>query len=52
MAQACPLCGSVSTAVIGRVTRADLRTVWMRDLGIDPGAWIVTPTIDSQHCDR
>jgi hypothetical protein len=26
----------------------DLRTVWMRDLGVDQGASIVTPTIDSQ----
>jgi 2-polyprenyl-3-methyl-5-hydroxy-6-metoxy-1,4-benzoquinol methylase len=52
MAQACPLCGSESAAVIGRVTREDLRTVWIRNLGIDPGNWIVTPTIDSQHCDR
>jgi 2-polyprenyl-3-methyl-5-hydroxy-6-metoxy-1,4-benzoquinol methylase len=52
MAQPCPLCGSGSAAVIGRVTRTDLRTIWMRDLGIDPGPWIATPTIDSQHCDR
>jgi 2-polyprenyl-3-methyl-5-hydroxy-6-metoxy-1,4-benzoquinol methylase len=52
MAQACPLCGSESAAVIGQVATADLQTLWTRDLGIDPGAWITTPTIDSQHCDR
>jgi SAM-dependent methyltransferase len=52
MAQPCPLCGSEGAAVVGRVSRADLQVVWKRDLGIDPGAWIGTPTIDSQHCDR
>jgi SAM-dependent methyltransferase len=50
MSQACPLCGSGTTAVIGQVLGSDLRTTWMRGLGIDPAPWIVTPVIDYQHC--
>jgi SAM-dependent methyltransferase len=50
MSQACPLCGSGPGNVIGRLQRADLRAVWTRDLGIDPDAWVTTPTIDYQHC--
>ncbi len=50
MSQACPLCGSGSGTVIGRLLRTELRTIWMRDLGIDPGAWMATPKIDYQHC--
>jgi 2-polyprenyl-3-methyl-5-hydroxy-6-metoxy-1,4-benzoquinol methylase len=51
MARACPLCGSESTAIVGQLTRRDLTTLWNRSLGIDPAAWIATPTIDSQHCE-
>ena len=50
MSQACPLCGSGSTAVIGHLKRADLRTIWIRNLGIDPVEWIAKPTIEYQHC--
>ncbi len=50
MSQACPLCGSESVAVIGRLTRSDLRTLWVQSLGIDPDAWIAPPTMDYQRC--
>jgi SAM-dependent methyltransferase len=48
--QACPLCGSGSGTVIGRLTRSDLRALWIRDVGIDPVEWIATPTIEYQQC--
>jgi len=51
MSQACPMCGSRSGAVVGQLTRSDLRKIWIRDLGIDPVEWISTPTIEYQHCD-
>ena len=50
MSQACPMCGSLSAAVVGRLARSDLRKIWIRDLGVDPVEWISTPTIDYQHC--
>jgi SAM-dependent methyltransferase len=50
MSQACPLCGSGSTVVIGQLKRADLRRIWIRNLGIDPVEWIARPTIEYQHC--
>jgi SAM-dependent methyltransferase len=51
MSQACPLCGSDSSAVVGRLTRAELRTIWLHNLGVDPSSWIPTPSIDYQYCD-
>jgi SAM-dependent methyltransferase len=50
VSQACPLCGSGPGAVIGQVRGRDLRTIWIRELGIDPGAWIAPSVIDYQHC--
>jgi SAM-dependent methyltransferase len=50
MAQACPLCGSDVSAVVGQLLPADVGAIWVRDLGIDPGPWMATPTIDYQHC--
>jgi len=50
MSQACPMCGSGSSAVIGQLKRTDLRKIWIRELGIDPIEWIATPTIEYQHC--
>ena len=52
MSQACPMCGSGSSAVIGELARADLKKIWIRDLGIDPTAWIATPTLEYQQCGR
>jgi SAM-dependent methyltransferase len=45
------LCGSDSSAVVGRLTRAELRTIWLHNLGVDPSSWIPTPSIDYQYCD-
>jgi SAM-dependent methyltransferase len=50
MSQACPLCGSGAGTVVGLVARADLKQIWLQNLGIDPSAWIPTPVIDYQHC--
>jgi SAM-dependent methyltransferase len=52
MSQVCPLCGSEAATVVGRLTRADLRTIWLHNLGIDPSPWIPAPAIDYQHCGR
>jgi hypothetical protein len=50
MSQAYPLCGSGSTLVIGQLKRDDLRSVWVRNIGIDPVDWITEPTIEYQRC--
>ncbi len=52
MSQACPMCGSGSSAVIGELARADLKKIWIRDLGIDPTPWIATQTLEYQQCGR
>jgi SAM-dependent methyltransferase len=50
MSQACPLCGSEAGTVVGLLTRADLRAIWLRDLGIDPSAWVPASAMEYQHC--
>ena len=49
MSQSCPLCQGPGS-VIGRLLRTDLRTMWTREFGIDPGPWMATPTLEYQLC--